>query len=276
MSPFVGGFIGLLDMTHMPREPEAFSEQVVQILRRHFPDAEVQLVGPMDLYVDGRHLGLDNLYRLVLSDSTRGVEIVEDFLDQLLEGDELAKVPLPFSLAKVKIMPRIQPNSIFDHLESELVAHMPFVNDTSIMYVLDMPRMTVSITTEQMLKWGLDIDDLDRIARTNLSSYHSNLKLQIVEADDGGRAAIFNVQDGYDAARLLLDSLWQRLAPEFKGNFYVATPARDLFLAISCGPNNFVEKLQERIVEDYKRLPYPISKDLFLVTQDGVAGTKAA
>mgnify|MGYP001276228033 CR=1 FL=1 len=92
-------------------------------------------------------------------------------------------------------MPRIQPNTIFNHLESELVAHMPFVNDTSILYVLDMPRMTVSITTEQMLKWGLEIDDLDRIARVNLAAYHSNLKLQIVEADDGGRAAIFNVQD---------------------------------------------------------------------------------
>ena len=37
-----------------------------------------------------------------------------------------------------------------------------------------------------------------------------------------------------------------------------------------------VEKLQERVNADYKRLPYPISGDLFLVTQDGVAGTRAA
>ena len=92
----------------------------------------------------------------------------------------------------------------------------------------------------------------------------------------GGRAAIFNMQDGYDAARLLLDSLWVKLAPEFKGNFYVAAPARDMFMAISCGPDSFVEKLQNRIELDYKRMPYPISSDLFLVTQDGVAGTRAA
>lgn len=260
----------------MPREPEAFSEQVVQILRRHFPDKEVQLVGPMDLFLDGRHLGLENLYRMVLSDETRGVEIVEDFLDQLLEGDQLSQVPLPFSMAKARIMPRIQPNSIFEQLDKEQVAHLPFVNDTSILYVLDMPRMTVSITTEQMLRWGIDVEDLDQIARENLDMYQPNLKLQFVEARNGGRAAIFNMQDGYDAARLLLDTLWSRLAPEFKGNFYVAAPARDLFLAISCGPDNFVDKLQAKIVQDYKRMPYPISKDLFLVTQDGVAGTKAA
>ncbi len=268
--------IGIKRMTHMPREPEAFSEQVVYILRRHFPDREVTLAGPMDLYLDGRHLGLNNLYRMVMATPERGVEIVEDFLEQLLDGDELANIPMPYSLAKERIMPRIQPLSIFEQLDSEQVAYSPFVNDTAILYVIDMPKMTVSITVEQMLRWGVSVDEIDRIARENLAKYQPELKLQIVEARDGGRAAIFNMQDGYDAARLLLSTLFSRLAPEFKGNFYVAAPARDMFMAISCGPDVFVEKLQQRIATDYKRLPYPISSDLFLVTQDGVAGTRAA
>jgi uncharacterized protein YtpQ (UPF0354 family) len=260
----------------MPKEPEAFSEQVVHILRRHFPDKEVHLAGPMDLYLDSRHLGLNNLYRMVLTDPERGVEIVEDFLEQLLEGDDISQMPMPLSVAKTRIMPRIQPASIFEQLDAEQVAFQPFVNDTVILYVIDMPRMTVSITLEQMIRWGIDIDELDRLSRENLARYQPNLKLQIIEGNNGGRAAIFNMQDGYDAARLLLDSLWKKLAPEFKGNFYVAAPARDMFMAISCDPDSFVEKLQNRIEMDYKRLPYPISRDLFLVTQDGVAGTRAA
>ena len=263
-------------MTHMPREPEAFSEQVVRILRRHFPDREVRLAGPMDLYLDGRHLGLENLYRMVQSEPQRGVDIVEDFLDRLLEGDELSHMPLPLSMAKGRIMPRIQPESIFDQLDREQVAYQPFVNQTVILYVIDLPRMTVSITLEQMMRWGVTIDDLDSYARDNLAAYQPSLKIQVVESPGGGRAAIFNMQDGYDAARLLLDTLYSRLAPEFKGNFYVAAPARDMFMAISCGPDMFVEKLQHRVATDYKRLPYPISSDLFLVTQDGVAGTRAA
>jgi len=263
-------------MAHMPREPEAFCEQVVKILRRHFPDREVKLVGPMDIYLGGRHLGLNNLYRMVHTDSERGVEIVEDFLEQLLEGDEISQIQLPLSMAKPRIMPRIQPISIFDQLDREQVAYLPFVNDTIILYVVDMPRMTVSITLEQMLRWGINVDDLDLIARENLAQYQPNLKMQVVESSDGGRAAIFNMQDGYDAARLLLSSLWNRLSPEFKGDFYVAAPARDLFIAISCGPDTFVQKLQERAAVNYKRLPYPITRDLFLVTQDGVAGTRAA
>ena len=263
-------------MTHMPREPEAFCEHVVHILRRHFPDREVQLAGPMDLYLDGRHLGLNNLYRMVLAEPERGVEIVEDFLEQLLEGDDISQMPMPLSMAKARIMPRIQPTSIFEQLDSAQVAYQPFVNETVILYVIDMPRMTVSITIEQMIRWGVSIDEIDTVSRENLSRYQPELKLQIVEAQDGGRAAIFNMQDGYDAARLLLNTLWTRLAPEFKGNFYVAAPARDMFMAISCGPELFVEKLQERIAADYNRLPYPNSDELFLVTQDGVAGTKAA
>jgi len=264
------------DMTHMPREPEAFSEQVVRILRRHFPDREVRLAGPMDLYLDSRHLGLENLYRMVQSEPHRGVDIVEDFLDRLLEGDELSHMPLPLSMAKGRIMPRIQPESIFDQLDREQVAYQPFVNQTVILYVIDLPRMTVSITLEQMMRWGVTIDDLDTYARDNLAAYQPSLKIQVVESPGGGRAAIFNMQDGYDASRILLSSLWRRLAPELKGNFYVAAPARDVFMAFSCSPEPLVAKLQQRVAEDYKRLPYPICTDLFLVTQDGVAGTCAA
>ena len=46
----------------MPREPEAFGEQVARILLRNFPERQVELAGPMDLILNGRHLGLENLY----------------------------------------------------------------------------------------------------------------------------------------------------------------------------------------------------------------------
>ena len=171
-------------------------------------------------------------------------------------------------------MPRIQPVKIFEHLDREQVAHVPFVNDTVIVFVFDMPQMTVSITVEQLLCWGLESDDLDVIARENLARYAPDLQIQIVDSSEGGRAAIVARQDGYDAARLLLDSLHNRLAPELHGDFYVATPARDMFLAMTCDPTEFVDRLRKRIELDYKRLPYPITSSFFVVTRDGVAGTK--
>ncbi|MHC4107881.1 MAG: DUF1444 family protein [Planctomycetota bacterium] len=261
-------------MGHMPREPEAFGERVARILHQQFPDRAVELAGPLDLILNGKHLGLDNLYRMVLHEPERGLEIVENYIERLIEGDTLSAMPLPLSVAKPRIMPRIQPLSIFEHLDREQVAHVPFVNDTVIVFVIDMPQMTVSITVEQLVRWGLQTDDLDIIARENLARYAPDLQIQLVDSSEGGRAAIVARQDGYDAARLLLDKLHRRLAPELHGDFYVATPARDMFLALTCDPQEFVDRLRKRIALDFKRLPYPITSRLFVVTRDGVAGTK--
>lgn len=263
-------------MARMPREPEAFGEQVAKILQRHFPDRAVELAGPMDLVLNGKHLGLENLYRMVQYEPSRGVEIVENYLERLMEGDTIGSMPLPLSVAKPRIMPRIQPVSIFEHLDREQVAHVPFVNDTVIVFVIDMPHMTVSITVEQLVRWGLTSDDLDIIARENLAQYSPQLEIQFVESAEGGRAAIVAAQDGYDAARLLLGTLHERLAPELHGDFYVATPARDMFLALTCDPQEFVQRLHKRVELDFKRLPYPITNQFFVVTRDGVAGTKEA
>jgi uncharacterized protein YtpQ (UPF0354 family) len=98
----------------------------------------------------------------------------------------------------------------------------------------------------------------------------------LVESAEGGRVAILSVQDGYDAARLLMQSLHGRLAPKLRGDFYVAAPARDIFLAISQGPGEFIDRVQSRVDRDFRRLPYPITNDLFVVTQDGIAGTERA
>lgn len=263
-------------MSNMPREPEAFGEQVARIFRRFYPDRTLEFTGPLDMVVNGKHLGLENLYRMVIHDPERGTEIVEHYLERLVEGDSLSATPLPLSVARGRIMPRIQPISIFQHLDQEQVAHTPFVNDTVVVFVIDLPQMTISITVEQMLRWGLQVEDLDELARRNLDRYAPDLEVQIVESNEGGRAAIVARHDGYDAARLLLNSLHQRLAPELKGDFYVATPARDMLVALSAEPAEFVDRLRGRIARDFKRLPYPITTDLFVVTRDGVAGTVAA
>ncbi|UCD75144.1 MAG: DUF1444 family protein [Phycisphaerales bacterium] len=261
-------------MARMPREPEAFGEQVARILHRHFPDRSVELAGPMDLILNGKHLGLENLYRMVLYEPDRGLEIVENYVNRLVEGDSIGTVPLPLSVVEPRIMPRIQPISIFNHLNQEQVAHVPFVNETVVVFVIDMPQMTVSITMEQVVRWGLNCDEVEAIARRNLDRYAPQLEIQLVDASEGGRAAIIAAQDGYDAARLLLTALHERLAPELRGDFYVATPARDMFLGISSEPTEFVRRIHKRVELDYRRLPYPITSDLFFVTRDGVAGTR--
>jgi len=262
-------------MTSMPHEPEAFAESVAQMLRRSHPEYAIDLVGPQELLVNGRRLDLENLHRMVRHEPGRGSEIVEHYLDQLFAGDALQVSAMSLDFARARIMPRIQPLSIFSHLSREQVAHVPFVNDTVIVFVTDMPHMTVSITTEQLLRWRVTVEEVDEISRQNLNSYVPELEVQLVESKEGGKAAILSQHDGYDAARLLLTGLHERLAGRLGGNFYVATPARDMFVGFTPGPDVFVDRLRERVHHDFRRLPYPISPDFFYVTRDGICGTKA-
>lgn len=257
----------------MPNEPEKFGQQVAGMLRELQPDLDVKLVGPYELIINGRRLDLSNLYRMVVQDPERGDEIVSHYLDQLFSGEQLALNSASIEFARTRIMPRIQPESIFEHLNRELVAHVPFVNGTVIVFVLDLPQMTVSITTEQMVRWGLDSDALYNLARENLDNYAPETSIQLVESKEGGRAAILSEQDGYDAARILMSGLYDRLVTALGSDFYVATPARDMFVALSSGPPTFVKRLRDRVEQDYRRMPYPITPDFFIVTRDGIAGT---
>ena len=260
-------------MARMPREPEAFGEQVARFLKRQFPKRAVEFAGPIDLVLNGKYLRLENLYRMVQRQPDHGVRIVENYLELLIEGDSFSVVPLPLSVAKPRIMPRIQPVTIFEHLDEEQVAHIPYVNNTVIVFVIDMPQITVTVTIEQTLRWGVQAEDLDVIARENLARYIPDLQMQLVDSIEGGRAAIVAAQDGYDAARLLVNSLHARLAPELNGDFYVAIPSRDVFLALSSAPAEFVTKVSRGAEMAFRRLPYPITSNLFVVTRDGVAGT---
>lgn len=260
-------------MARLPRQPEAFAEQVLVLLNRIRPDLHASLTGPDELVVEGRRLDIENLMRLVRTDEERGLEIVEQYLEHLFDEQTFLAAAMPWDIARHKIMPRIQPESIFEHLAEGQVAHVPWVNDTVIVFVIDLPNMTVSVTTEQLVRWSKSAAELEDVARENLERYTATLDFRTLESDEGGKAVLLSLQDGYDASRLLLGSLHATLAPQLGGDFLVACPSRDMFLALSRAPNDFVKRVSSRVHEDYERLPYPITDRLFYVCRDGVAGT---
>ncbi len=183
---------------------------------------------------------------------------------------------MEWSIAEPQLMPRIQPESIFEQLNPEQIAHVPFINGTVIVFVADLPHMTASITTEQMLRWGQTPETLEAVARRNLDRSCPAMAVQFVESSEGGKAALISQYDGYDAARLLLGGLYGRLAPQLGRDFLVAIPARDMFVAFSRGPGPFIERLRARVARDYRCLPDPIVEDFFLVTRDGIAPAEEA
>ncbi|MSR29074.1 MAG: DUF1444 family protein [Phycisphaerales bacterium] len=266
------------DSSHdiFPSEPQGFTDMVGRLMKGWYSHRPIEVVAPLRVSVDGKSIALENLFRMVHQDPKRGTGFVRSYFDRIFEGDSLGASVIPFAVARHRIMPRIQPESIFDGVDRQSIAHLPWVNGTVIVFVMDLPEMTVSISTEQMVRWGISAEDLEDIARENLGAYAPDLQVQVIASHDGGRAAVLSLKDGYDAARLLLSKLHDRLAKELHGDFYVATPSRDVFIALSYGPEAFLQRVKARISRDYMRLPYPITQDLFIVTRDGVAGTSRA
>ena len=172
-------------MPGMPGEPEAFAQQVAAMLRDIKPDCEVELTGPRELLVNGRRLDLENVYRMVSTEPDRGSEIVRHYLGQLFATEAESVSGMTLDFARPRIMPRIQPVSIFEHLDEQMDAHVPFVNDTVIVFVTDLPQMTVSITTEQLLKWGVFTEEDAEFALKNhdhsmlLKSDHFDPRLRL-------------------------------------------------------------------------------------------------
>lgn len=256
-------------MQHLPREPEAFTEHVHRHFLRRLGGA-IHITGPLELVVDERVVSLDDLYRATLHASDDPIALIEQFLDAMQNVRTLERTPLPFDVASTHIMPRIHNPTIFHGTRPELLVHQSFVNDTIILYVIELNGVTTPITTEQLVRWGVDLDTIDELARRNLASYRPNLEMQLFQGEQGA-AAMFNIGDGYDASRLLLDRLYNQLAEEFEGNFLVAIPTRDVFIAFPRHRDEFVSRLARRVEQDYRHLPYPITANLFLVTLDGVA-----
>lgn len=255
-------------------DPREFTEHVVEKIRELKPEYAVEILGPMEVLVNGRRVNLENLKRMAGHEPNRKEEIVAHYLEQLFSDDcaRLLSV-MTIDFAKAHIMPRIQPASIFEHLSPEQVAHVPFVNNTVKVFVTDFPSITVSIANEQLVRWKLSVEELEDIAQKNLEKSAPELEVQVVHSKDGGHAAILKQGDGYDAARICLSDIWSKFHGELGNTFYAAIPSRDVALAFTTGPQPFTERLRKRVEFDYKRLPYPITPDLFLVTQDGVCGT---
>jgi uncharacterized protein YtpQ (UPF0354 family) len=257
-------------MTRLPEDPIVFTQAVVKYLHKQWPTRRIDTLGPLKLAVADQLVDLQDLYRVCKHSAEDAAVILQEFVDEIITAEQMHAVPLPFEVVRNKLMPRIQPIDYFIDRRADLIAHQPYVNDTVILYVIDINQMPTPVTTEQLVRWGISPEELDELARNNLAAAQPELEIQLYESEHHP-AALLSAGDGYDASRLLLSQLHDRLAPELGRDFLVAIPSRDVFIAFPPGPSHFVERLKKQVEVDFEQLPYPITSRLFLVTRDGVA-----
>lgn len=251
---------------------EQFIERVVTQVRARFPLVKMaRAEQPFSLLVNGNVASLENLYRVAVLRPDELTRQVERWMVELLRAAEGSPDQTgSFEQLKDRILPMVLSHAAGD-LQISTMVTQPFVEGLVIAYAIDSDRTIAYIPAAVFKDWDMSVDDLHETALANLVARSEALNAQAAQ-DEQGRAnlILFQTMDGYDASRILLPSLHERLRPHLGSPFAAGIPNRDILLCFR-NDEEMVDRLREQVATDYRQMPHQVTDKLLLVTADGIA-----
>jgi uncharacterized protein YtpQ (UPF0354 family) len=157
-----------------------------------------------------------------------------------------------------------------DDAHREIVTQQ-LVTGLCVGYAIDSDRTIAYILESHFRNWQISRDDLHEAAIDNLVKRSESMSAHAAQDDDGKiNLILFQTMDGYDASRLLLPTLHERLREHLGSPFAAAVPNRDILLCFRNDAET-VERLGDQIAQDYRQMPHQVTDKLLLVTADGIA-----
>jgi hypothetical protein len=258
---------------------DEFVAQVIEIVHKRFPlltivpadeDFAVRIKPKKDRG-HGHLASLENLYRMTALDPKDVTHHVERWAVELLRASEgHPDEDGPFEGLKERIMPMILPAQFCDEAYDTVVSQ-PLIEGLRVAYAIDSDR-TISYIAKKLFEgWNITLDDLHEQALDNLVTRSEEMHANVAQDDAGNiTLIILSQRDGYDAARILLPTLHDRLSEHLGSPFVAAIPHRDILLCFRYDKET-VDRLAPQIAEDYTKMPHQVTEQLLLVTPDGVA-----
>ena len=249
---------------------EQFLQRVTSIVRERFPLVRIDAGdGSFSLSVNGAVAPLENLYRAAELHPDDLKHHVERWAVELLRAAEgTPDQSAGFEEVKERILPMIVGRGA-DALAG--IVSQPLVNGLFVAYAIDNDRTITYIPKQRFESWGISIETLHTTAIDNLTARSESLAVHAAQDDDGQvNLILFQTMDGYDASRILLPSLHDRLKQHLGSPFVAGVPNRDILLCFR-DDEPTVKRLAKQIAEDYQRMPHQVTDRLLLVTADGIA-----
>jgi hypothetical protein len=254
---------------------EQFVEEVLRIIPARFPLVKIMRGDePFSMRVNGRVEPLESLYRMVVLDPQDIRQHVERWIVELLRAAEgMPHGAGEFAEFKDRIFPLVLSDQLAGTVHRETLTQ-PVVPGLRVAYGIDSDRSIAYIPRLQFELWNLPLEDLHEAAIENLVSRSQAMHAQVAQ-DESGRAdlIIFQSGDGYDASRIMLPTLHDRLREHIDSPFVAAVPNRDILLCFRNDPET-VERVKAQVEEDYRRMPHQVSERVYLITADGIAPLK--
>ncbi len=272
---------------------ELFAQTVIDRVRQRFPLVKIARARqPFSVRVNGHVASLENLYRIWRLKPEELQHQIERWAVELLrasEGspdreadfdqvaDRLLPMVLPCEEGREPPSPPAHPQATdaasgiappgrLDHLATQ-----PLVPGLCIGYVIDGDRTISYVPWSALKRWHVDIERLHERAIGNLVDRSESMNAHAAQ-DESGRInlILFQTLDGFDASRLLLPSLHDRLREHLGSPFVAAVPNRDILLCFR-NDGETVDSLRDQINSDFRTMPHQVTNKLLLVTADGIA-----
>ena len=203
------------------------------------------------------------MYQRFLAGALVG-HLADALVRTLEEAGEAAPVEAELDLER--LMPLLKPRTLLDEVvkgKVDAIAWRPFISDDLIVaLVLDFPQSVRYVRESEAAGTGQGFDDLLEIALANL---YERTEGELYELGDEqtGKMYILATQDGYDATRILLSPMLERLAARVRGELVIAIPNRDFFVAFGNASPLLVGQIGKQVRRDSQTKPYPLTSALF-------------
>jgi len=251
---------------------ERFVEEILKVVPAKFPLVKLAPGDePFSMRVNGQMVGLENLYRLAVLSPADMRQQIERWIVELLRANEgLPQGTGSFEEFRDRILPMVLSDQLSDTVHRETLTE-PLVPGLRIAYAIDSDRSIAYIPRLLVKQWDVTVDELHDTAIENLVNRSEAMSAQVAQ-DESGRVdfIVFQTGDGYDASRILLPTLHERLREHIGSPFIAGIPNRDILLCFRNEPDT-VQRVRAQVIEDHKRMPHQVSDQLFLITADGIA-----
>jgi len=251
---------------------QQFIEQVITITRSRFPLVKITPgEQPFSVQVNGHTASLENLYRLSVLNPEQLQHNVQQWMVELIRAAEgMPDDSAPYEQVKDRIMPMIVTERAAA-TQGQYMVTQPLVGNVVVAYAVDQDQTIAYISRKQFDAWNITPDDLHETAINNLVNRSQEIGAHAAQDDEGKiNLILFQTRDGYDAARILLPTLHERLREHLGSPFAAAIPNRDILLCFR-NDDETADRIGQQVATDNQQMPHPISDQLFLITADGIA-----
>ena len=249
---------------------EQFIEQVLSYVREKFPLVKVARGRePFSMLVNGHLASMENVYRMSVLQPEEMRHHIERWVVELVRAAEGTPDRTgSFDELRDRILPMIV---IDGEKDQRTMITEPLIEGLAIAYAIDSDRTIAYIPEPQFADWGIDRATLHETAIDNLVKRSESMSAHAAQDDDGKiNLILFQTMDGYDASRVLLPNLHEKLREHLGSPFCAAIPNRDILLCFR-NEEETVDRLRTQIQADHARMPHGVTEKLLLITADGIA-----